>query len=78
MKSLTWSCVLVISRSKGAKWQYWLLEGVPACWDLREGDGDGCGVKEAHFLGLFLSELFALWTIKGSKCVIVLGLGGFT
>lgn len=78
MKSLTWSCVLVIPRAKSAKWLSWLLEGVPTCWNLREGDGGGCGGKEVRFLGLVLSELLVLCTIKGSECVTVLGLGEFT
>lgn len=42
--------------------------GPPGSWNLREGDGGGFGGKEVHFLGLVLSELFALWTIKGSEC----------
>lgn len=69
MKSLTWSCVLVIPRAKGAKWPSWLLEGSASMLGSQRRYGGGCGGKEAHFLGLVLSELFALWTIKGSECV---------
>lgn len=43
-----------IPRAKGVRWPSWPLEGVAACWDLREGDGGGRGGGEDRFLGLVL------------------------
>lgn len=44
---------------KGARWP-WLLEGVAACWTLREGDGGGRGSRVACARVLFHPQGFLL------------------